>query len=281
MLLKTILVLLDESEDSSARLDVACSLAKSHGAHLTALAMSQQFSTYLAVGVDAAAATVDVGHIEESQKKAQAIALAAKNHIDSRGLLGEARWTSREAFGLREAAGVQGRHANLTIAGQPVDGFNRDLREAALEGALFSSGRPILLIPANWNKPIKASHVIVAWDGSRQAARALSDAALFFDRAAKTTIVMVDPEPKHGGLGPDPGVDIATVLARHCSRVELDRIPHAGASAAQALLARANDTASDFIVMGGYGHSVMREQLFGGVSREMIETTTIPLFLSH
>ena len=170
----------------------------------------------------------------------------------------------------------------LSLAGVlAADGLSRDLREAVFEGALFSSGRLILLIPANWSKPIKASHVVVAWDGSRQAARALSDAALFLDRAAKTTIVMVDPEPKPDGLGPDPGVDIAAVVARHCSRVELDRIPHAGASAAQALLDRANGTASDFIVMGGYGHSVMREQLFGGVSREMIEKTTIPLFLSH
>ena len=281
MSLKTILVLLDECEDSTARLDVACSLADAHGAHLSALAMSQQHATYTGAGLDAGAAMVDVGQVEESRKQAQSIASAAKKHIDARGILGEARWMSHEAFGLREAAGVQGRHADLTIAGQPAEGFSPYLREAVLEGALFSSGRPVLLVPAQWDKALKASHVIVAWDASRQAARALSDAALFLDRAANTTIVIVDPKPGYEGFGPDPGADIAAVLARHCSKVALDRIPSAGASVAEALLARAADTASDLIVMGGYGHSVLRESVFGGVSREMIEKTTVPLLLSH
>jgi nucleotide-binding universal stress UspA family protein len=278
--LKTLLVLLDEADDSSARLDVACSLAEAHGAHLTVLAISQQISTYIVVGA-AAASTVDFGQVEESRKKAQSIAELAKKHIDKRGLLGDVRWTSHELFGLREAVSLQGRHADLTIAGQPTDGFCRNLREAALEGALFSSGRPILMTPVNWKKPINASHIIVAWDGSKEASRSVCDAAPFLDRAAKATIVIVDPEPEQGGLGQDPGADIATVLARHCSRVELDRIPHAGTTPAQAILTRAKATASDLIVMGGYGHSIMRENLLGGVSREIISTAELPIFLSH
>ena len=281
MSFKTMLVLMDESEDSSARLEVSCSLAEAHGAHLSALAMTQQISTYVAADFHAGAAMIDTVQIEQSRQQAQAVAKAANEHIDARGIFGEARWTSHEAFGLREAAGMHGRHADLIVAGQPVDGFSPDLRGAALEGALFSSGRPVLMVPAKWDKPITASHVFVAWDASKQAARALSDATLFLDRAAKITIVIVDPKPGYDAFGPDPGVDIAAVLARHCSNVELDRIPSSGASVAEALLARAHDTASDLIVMGGYGHSVLRESVFGGVSREMIESTTIPLLLSH
>jgi nucleotide-binding universal stress UspA family protein len=281
MSIKTILVLLDQSEDSSARLEVACSLAEAHGAHLNALAMTQQISTYVAADFHAGAAMVDTVQIEQSRKQAQAVAGAANKQIKAGGILGEARWTSHEVFGLREAAGMHGRHADLIVAGQPAEGFSPELREAALEGALFSSGRPVLMVPAKWDKPITASHVVVAWDASTQAARALSDAALFLDRAAKTTIVIVDPKPGYDAFGPDPGADIAAVLARHCSNVELDRIPSAGASVAEALLARADGTASDLIVMGGYGFSVLRESVFGGVSREMIERTTVPLLLSH
>ncbi|MBU2533862.1 MAG: universal stress protein [Alphaproteobacteria bacterium] len=281
MSFKTILVLLDEAKDSSARLDVACGLAEAHGAHLNALAMSQQFSTYMAAGIDAAAATVDVGQIEESRQQAQSIAKAAKTQIDTRGVLGEARWTSHEAFGLREWAGVQGRHADLTLVGQPADEYAPELREAALEGALISSGRPVLMIPVNWDKPISTKSVVVAWDGSREAARALGDAVPFLDQAASVTVVVVDPKPGYEGLGPDPGADIATVIARHCSNVELDRIPSSGAGIAGALLARATSAAADLIVMGGYGHSIIRESLFGGVSSEMINKSTIPLLLSH
>lgn len=281
MSFKTILVLLDESDDSIQRLKVACSLAEDHGAHLNALAMSQQFGTHMTVGIDAGAAYVDGGQIEESRQKAQRLANAAREEIDRHGVHGEVRWASHEAFGLRESAAVQGRHADLTIIGQPVEGHSLGLRDAVVEGALFSSGRPVLLLPLGWDKAIKASHIVIAWDGSQEAARALSDAAPLLDQAAKITIVIVDPKPGYDNIGPEPGADIAAVLARHCSNIELDRIPSSGGSVAQALLGRAAATAADLIVMGGYGHSVLRESVFGGVSYDMTHKTTIPLFLSH
>ena len=281
MSFKTMLVLLDESSDSAKRLDVACSLAEKHGAHLNALAMSQQFTPYITGGLDAGAAYVDVGQIEQSRKKAQDVANAARKQIDQHSIFGDVRWASHETFGLREAATIQGRHSDLTVVGQPVEGHSLGLREAVVEGALFASGRPVLLMPVGWDKAIKASHVIVAWDGSQQAARALSDAAPFLDQAAKITVVVVDPKPDSDSIGPEPGADISAVLARHCGNVELDRIPSSGSSIAQALLGRAAATAGDLIVMGGYGHSVLRESFFGGVSHEMIHETTIPLFLAH
>lgn len=281
MSFKTMLVVLDESDDSTKRLEVACSLAQAHGAHLNALAMSQQFGAFMTGGIDAGAAYVDVGQIEESRQKAQSLASAARKQIDRHGIRGDARWASHEAFGLRGSVGVQGRHADLTIVGQPAEGYSLSLRDAVVEGALFSSGRPVLLIPKSWNKPIKADHIVVAWDGSYHAARALNDAAPLLDAAAKTTIVIVDPKPGYEDLGPEPGADIAAVLARHCSNIELDRIPSSGASIAHALLGRAAATAADLIVMGSYGQSVLRESVFGGVSYDMTHETTIPLLMSH
>jgi nucleotide-binding universal stress UspA family protein len=124
-------------------------------------------------------------------------------------------------------------------------------------------------------------HVVVAWDASSQSARTLSDAAPFLESAEETTVVVVDPEPGNQGFGVDPGADIAPVLARHCSNVILDRIPSSGASIAQALLTRTIDASGDLIVMGCYGHSSLRESLLGGVTRDMIEQTTIPILLSH
>jgi nucleotide-binding universal stress UspA family protein len=155
------------------------------------------------------------------------------------------------------------------------------LREAPLEGALFSAGRPALLVPDNWKGPINVRHVGVAWDASREAARALSGAVHFLERADKSTIVIVDPKPGYQDFGADPGVDIAPVLTRHCRNLELDRIPSSGTSIAQALLTRSADVSADLIIMGGYVHSLLRETVFGGVSREMIQRTATPLFMSH
>ena len=142
MSFKSMIVLLDNSEDSSAQLDVACSLAEDQGAHLNALALSLQIYPAVA-GLDAGAAAIDVGQIEEARQRAQSAAAAAKETIEARGLPGDVRWSSRELSGLRDVAAVQGRFAELTIAGQPVEGQYQSLREWALDGALLSSGRPV------------------------------------------------------------------------------------------------------------------------------------------
>lgn len=281
MSLKSIIVLLDNSSDSTSRLDIACSLAEQQGAHLNALSLSLQIYPYAAASLDAGAAAIDVGLIEEARLCAQSVAAAAKQALEARALPGDVRWSSRELSGLRDVAALQGRFAELTVAGQPVEGHYQSLREWALDGALLSSGRPVLLIPSNFQGPLNIRNVIVAWDASREASRALGDATPFIANAEKTTIVIVDPNPGQQEFGDEPGADIAPVLARYCDNVVVDRIPSSGASTAQALLARSIDASGDLIVMGGYGHSPLRESIFGGVSREMIRQTTIPLLLSH
>jgi len=274
-------VVLDASDDSPARLDHACRLAEHHGAHLDALALSLQTYPYAVVGIHAGAAAIDVGQIEEARDRAKSVAAAAKKSMAAAGLSGAVRWSSRELSGLRNSVGIQGRFSELTIVGQPVKGQYQSVREWALEGALFDSGRPSLLIPVNYSSSMHMRHVIVAWDASKEAARALSDAMPFIQGAEKITIVIVDPEPDYQSFGDEPGADIAPVLARHCNDVVVDRIPSSGASVADALIKRATDASGDVIVMGGYGHAPLRESIFGGVSRDMIRQTTIPLLLSH
>ena len=282
MSFKTITAYLDDSGDSEARLDGACNLAEHYGAHLDTLAMTQRIVPYVATGVGAAdAAGLDFSQMEEARQTAQALAAKAGNVLSARGLLGDPRWISQEIFGLREAAGVFGRQSDLVVVGQPTEDHNGFLRESVFEGALFFSGRPVLVLPNYWQGPAVMKNIVVAWDASKEAARALSDAAILIDEAEKIKVIIVDPEPGRRGFGEDPGNEIATVLARHCRDVELDRIPSGGRSVAQALLTRATDFSADLIVMGGYGHSRLRESWFGGVTQEMLQTTTYPLLLSH
>lgn len=278
---KSLLVLLDRADDSTARLELACQLAKNSGAHLNALALSLQIYPYAAAGFDAGAAAIDVGLIEEARQCAESVAAAAKATIVAKALPGDVRWTSRELSGVRDAVAIHGRFAELTLVGQPFEGREKSLREWALEGALFSSGSPILLVPAAHEGVIESDHIIVAWDASREAARALHDAMPFIAGAEKTTVVIVDPKPGYQDFGDEPGADIAPVISRHCKNVVVDRIPSSGASVAEALLERATDASGDLIVMGGYGHSPLRESIFGGVSRDMTQHSTIPLLLSH
>ncbi len=278
---KTLLVFLDSSEDSPARFDAACSLAAHHDAHLSALAMTQRVMPVIASGIGAATAVMDVGQLQEAREKAHALALDADQRLTARSQLGDVRWISQELAVLREVAAVHGRHSDLIIVGPSSNDTNTYLREAAFEGALFSSGRPVLLLPSNWKGSPMMDNILVAWDASREAARALSDATPLIKRAKSVMVVVVDPDPGRQDFGDSPGDDIATVLARHCSNVELAKIPSSGRSVAQALQAKAADTAADLIVMGGYGHSRLRESLFGGVTREMVESTPVPVLISH
>lgn len=278
---KSMIVLLDDAEDSTRRFDLACELAQRHDAHLTVLALSLQIYPYAAAGFDAGAAAIDVGQIEEARQRAQAVANAANQAMAARNISGDVRWTSRELAGIRDITALHSRFSELTIAGQPIAGREQSTREWALEGALFSSGRPVLIVPSEYPRAMVARNVIVAWDASREAARALNDAITFIKEAETTTVVIVDPEPGYQSFGDEPGADIAPIIARHCKNVDVDRIPSSGSSVAQTIIKRSIDASGDLIVMGGYGHSPLRESVFGGVSHDMIRQSTIPLLLSH
>jgi nucleotide-binding universal stress UspA family protein len=119
----------------------------------------------------------------------------------------------------------------------------------------------------------------VCWDGSETAARAIGDAMPLLQRAENVDVVMVREEKaKSDEL---PGADIGQHLARHDVKVEVKTIPSAGIDVASAILSFAADNAIDFIVMGAYGHSRLREFVLGGATRGILQAMTVPTFMSH
>jgi nucleotide-binding universal stress UspA family protein len=151
--------------------------------------------------------------------------------------------------------------------------------EPLIEGALFDSGRPVLVIPYIQSAGLNLAHVTVCWDGSRSAARAVNDAMPFLARAQAIDVVTVTGE-KHK---PQPlqNVNIAKHLARHGLSVELRTIAGSNVDVANAILSDAADRATDLIVMGGYGHSRLREFILGGATRGILQSMTVPTFMSH
>ncbi len=166
-------------------------------------------------------------------------------------------------------------HADLTLMQRP----DSPLAHAAFEGALFSSGRPVLLVPPNWAADTLGKRIMVAWKSKREAARALADAAVFLQDAEHVVVVTVDAKPN--GDGAAPGRDICRHLARRGVEVELRNADGLGRSPEDALLEEARHIGADLIVMGGYGQSRLREFVFGGVTRALTRTSPVPLLLSH
>jgi len=190
------------------------------------------------------------------------------------------RLTSSEVevpmFGFADAVGYQARYHDLTVI--PLGNASRDV-QAIAEGALFGSGRPALLLPTSRNAPSAFRHGLIAWDGSRAAARALADGLGLLERAESVTIAAV--------LGEKPLPD-EMMLDRLQSYLEsrnitpaISRIPHRGAAVGQALGDHAREIGADFIVMGGFGHSRVRDFVLGGATRYMLANATMPVLLSH
>jgi nucleotide-binding universal stress UspA family protein len=281
MAIKTIAAFLDGSEASEARLGHAIAIAEATGAHLVAVALARQIDigVYAVPGAEMA---VDLTQIDESRARAKALAEAAEKRIEAAGISGETRWTSAISAGIEETAARAARHADLSICGPAGgDGPEEETAEAALEGALFYGGRPVLIMPRAWKGGSFAKRVMVCWDGSRVAARAIGDALPLMATAEKVSVTIVDPTPGEGGFGEEPGADIAAMIARHGAKVTVDRLPSAGASTAERLGQAAADGGFDLMVMGGYGHSRLREAIFSGVSRQLFEQPPVPVFTAH
>jgi nucleotide-binding universal stress UspA family protein len=136
----------------------------------------------------------------------------------------------------------------------------------------------VLVVPYVTSRPLSLERVMVAWDGSRQAARATGDALPFLLKAKAVEVVIVAGERSKSDEV--PGADFAQHLARHGLKVDVKRVSDAG-GVGETLLSHAADIGADFLVMGGYGHSRLREFILGGATRGILDAMTLPALMSH
>ena len=185
---------------------------------------------------------------------------------------------SASISGAAERLGRLARRFDVAIVGQPEREKSAP-DEVVDEGVLFESGRPVIFVPYIQKAVLKLDRVMVCWDGSRAATRAIADSLPFLRKAKKVEIVMV--AGKAGKEDEIPGVDLGQHLARHGLEVDVKRITAPNIDVSSTILSYAADTNADMIVMGGYGHSRLREFILGGVTRSILETMTVPALMSH
>lgn len=171
------------------------------------------------------------------------------------------------------------RMTDLIIVGQDNPDRPEPLRADLIEAALFDSGRPILVVPYVGVEAFACKKVMVAWDGSKTAARAIHAAMPILELAEEVQVVMVEAKKLH--LPGDPGADLAVYLSRHGVQVSVEKIPAPASGVADALLNHISDNQIDLVVMGGYGHSRVREFIMGGATRGMLTSMTVPCIMSH
>lgn len=169
---------------------------------------------------------------------------------------------------------------DLTIVG-PALLNDISVGPPVINGSLFDTGKPVLVVPEGAEATLSPRRVLVGWDSRVEASRAVREALDLLAGAEEVRVALVDPEATCTGNGTEPGADIAAYLTRHGARVSVDLLASAGKSAATVLTQHAIDTSADMIVMGAYGNRRLRERLFGGVTRWIVGKPSLPLFLAR
>ncbi|MGC5844684.1 universal stress protein [Mesorhizobium abyssinicae] len=170
--------------------------------------------------------------------------------------------------------------SDLTIVG-PALLNDIILGPLVINGSLFDTGKPVLVVPKGAEATLSPRRVLVGWDSRVEASRAVREALDLLSGAEEVRVTLVDPEVTCTGNRTEPGADVAAYLTRHGARVSVDRLPSAGKPAATVLAQHAIDTSADMIVMGAYDSRRLRERLFGGVTKWIFEKPVLPLFLAR
>jgi len=280
MIFKNLLVFIDGAEDSNVAFETAAAIADHWDAHLTVVAVTAHPSFNLGYQ-SVAASQLYFTDLERAHAEAAELAETARAFLLAKGLSGSVRWGSDTSSGLSEIAAINSYDSDLVLVSQPGEDEFGSLRTAVLEGVLFDSGRPLVVVPRGWTSGIFGEQIMIAWLPSREAARAIHDAMPFILAPGRATVAIVDPSIGDREYGEEPGADIAASLARHGVEVTVDQLPRSDRSVAEAIREHAVACSADLIVMGGYGHSRLREAIIGGVTRDMIANTSVPLLISH
>ncbi|MEX3916314.1 universal stress protein [Paraburkholderia sp. BR10872] len=277
---KTVLTNLDPSDRAQQRLRFSLDLAKAFDAHLIGLytTFMPEAREYFSI---AGCAHYYGDWIDVRRGQRDAAEEAFRQALRGAGLGGE--WVSFDDYAEQPMI-RHSRRADLVIAGQTgPDDDSRPLRKCFLESVVLTSGRPVLVLPyAGALRPAGQS-VAIAWDGSREAARAVHDAMPFLKRAGRVTVLRIRTS---GSLRPAAlgaqGKEIDIMLARHAVNVDFaEAVSDSDESAGDALLSWVATSGCDLVVAGAYSHPQWKEQWLGGVTRALLESATVPVLFSH
>jgi nucleotide-binding universal stress UspA family protein len=278
MTYKTILVHADKSRRADELVRVAAGIARAAEAHLIGVATTG-ISRY-ALPVDATLHDPYMSqHIEFMRQRARQSLDKFETHASQLGLASvESRLTEDESGG---GLALQARYADLVVIGQtdPEEPYSPAMTDLP-QYLVLHSARPILIVPYIGQFSEMRDNVLVAWDASPSATRAVTDALPLLKRARRVDVVVFNPGKQSEAHGEQPGADIALYLARHGIKVNVIARTTRN-EIGEALLSTAAELCSSLIVMGGYGHTRFHEILLGGATQTVLESMTVPTLMSH
>jgi nucleotide-binding universal stress UspA family protein len=277
-MIKDIIVHLEHQAARDPARDFAVTIAEIFDAHLAAVAFAYapDFPGYVMLEIPA---DIAAQMVAESEKAA----LAAIERFDA----GAKRSLISAEHRLLRPVGASAPAVLSTLAqsfdlgvfmqSEPNGIDNNDMIEASLS----ESGRPLIVVPYIQKDGLKLDHVVCCWDGSRAATRAVNDGLPLLVKATAVDLLIVLNEKTDTSPNEIRGAEMAKHLARHDVNVQIVTVPAADIDVTNAILSYVADVSGTLIVMGGYGHAKLREMILGGVTRAMLQSMTVPVFMSH
>jgi nucleotide-binding universal stress UspA family protein len=275
-MIKDVVVNLSGRAPQDFAADYAASVAATFGAHVAGIAF-----LYEPVIPDGSLGGVPIDLIElqreENSKAAKGAIGRFETAAKKAGVSAETRILDATFGGAATLFARIARRFDIAVVGQAQreHGVSEELM---IEGALFESGRPVIVVPYIQKAPLTLERVLACWDGGRTAARAIGDAMPLLERAKAVDLVIVAEERKNDEI---TGANMSEHLARHGIAVNVKRIAKGDLSIEDVILSYAADSGADFMVMGGYGHSRLREFILGGATRGILASMTVPVLMSH
>ena len=276
---RTVTTIVTDTTHSKGSLAAAKAVANQYDAHLEILCLgvdrTQQGFYYAG-----ASAMVVQDNLAQAREVAMELEAFARQSVTAHALPWSSEALTAQMVALNGAIAHRTRFSDLVVLPRPYgEGRGHDA-EAIVEAALFDGNVPVLVMPDGAEFPQTVGNVVVAWNESPEALRAVRQALPFLRQADSVSIAIIDP-PQHGPERSDPGGALSQLLARHGVRAEVCVLAKTMPRISDILNRHARDKDADLIVMGAYGHSRFRESILGGATRHMLEVAELPILLAH
>ena len=279
MAYKSICTFLASKAEADGLIASACSLARRFDAHLEICCLG--IDTTQSVGFYAGApAMIYQDALDRASESAGALA----DHVKQRLKTTDLRWSVDTSVvtlgGISSVVGLKARFCDLVVLPRPYGGDHGPQDEIITEAALFDGEAPVLILPEPGAELPEFSKIVLAWNQSDEALAATRAALPLLKIADMVNVVVVDP-PSHGLERSDPGGMLSQMLVRHGVSVDISVIAKTLPRVSDMLRRHAQDQAAELLVIGAYSHSRLRQAILGGTTRNLLEETSIPVFLAR
>lgn len=271
---KTILSLIGTT-NTEADIDKTVTLAAEIDGHLSVMALRTAISPF---GADYPAAAAWLNERQKEIDEVVDVRRIADERCRKGGLSFDVDHIYDDRFIIESNIGTRAMYADLVVAGEGIRS-DSELRKAAIAATAFNAGTPLLLMPKAGRATLKPKNVLLAWNSRPQAASAAKAALGMLKGADTVRLVIVDPDSSYFENGGEPGADMAAFLSRHGAKVVIEQIASGQRPTGDVIRQHALELGCDMIVMGAYGHSRLRERVFGGVTASILETCDVPVFM--